>query len=92
MVQITSKSMRVPHKLQRAASFLFRYTKAFPDVPWVYIYRDPLEIIASHIKAGETFVANSRVGPGPPCLRKRCAVAVTTLGLFVGLSSELDAL
>ena len=41
-----------------------------------YIYRDPLEIIASHIKAGQSSTGR---GGGAPCLRKRYDQEIKTL-------------
>lgn len=28
------------------------WTQAFPDVPWVFVYRDPVEVLVSHLKHG----------------------------------------
>ena len=38
------------------------FLEAFPTVPWIYVYRDPVEILQSQFKRGET------VGT-PPCAR-----------------------
>jgi len=48
------------------------YAKAFPEVPWIYIYRDPVEILASHLKDG----AHNR---NAPCLRRTYAAAITDM-------------
>ena len=47
--------------------------KAFPDVPWVFVYRAPVETMVSHMGGGpglgiEGAVARTKVG-NPPCLR-----------------------
>lgn len=30
------------------------FTKAFPDTPWVFMYRDSIEVMQSHLKKGNT--------------------------------------
>jgi molecular chaperone DnaK (HSP70) len=40
---------------------LHRFTMAFPDVPWVYVYRDSVEIMQSHMKNGiENIISGGR--------------------------------
>ncbi len=45
--------------------------RAFPDVPWVFVYRDPVEILVSHVwSAGRHTIPGTldpeRLGVGPP--------------------------
>lgn len=32
---------------------VFQMTKAFPDVSWVYLFRDPVEVMVSNLKVRE---------------------------------------
>ncbi|EGD76785.1 hypothetical protein PTSG_08136 [Salpingoeca rosetta] len=41
------------------------YTEAFPEVPWMFVYRDPVEVMASHFK--QKVPAGAKV----PCLRAK---------------------
>lgn len=41
------------------------YTKAFPNTPWIYLFRDPVEIMVSHIGNDKGAVDRA------PCLRSR---------------------
>lgn len=41
------------------------WTKAFPHTPWVYLFRDPVEIMVSHLGSDPS---NARQ---PPCLRSK---------------------
>jgi hypothetical protein len=38
-------------------------TAAFPDVPWVYLHRNPVEVMASHLLPGD------QLAPKAPCLK-----------------------
>ncbi len=73
--------------------------RAFPDVPWVFVFRDPLEILVSQMRSvGSQFVA----GPLPPELFEldlataatapRAAYAAHVLGpLMAAAERHLDA-
>jgi hypothetical protein len=37
--------------------------KAFPDTPWIYLYRDPLEIAVSHLRERGSFMIPGVLGP-----------------------------
>ena len=50
------------------------FLEAFPTVPWIYIYRDPVEVLASQFKKGDT------VGT-PPCARGYSSMALSSFGL-----------
>eukprot|EP00041_Stephanoeca_diplocostata_P005998 m.72897 g.72897 ORF g.72897 m.72897 type:complete len:811 (-) comp16115_c0_seq15:1474-3906(-) len=58
---------RLFFKFQSANTpFMDLYKKAFPDVPWIYLFREPLEIMASHLPP--TSVSGHRAAP---CLRSK---------------------
>lgn len=37
--------------------------QVFPEVPWVFLYRDPLEVLASHLRQPGAFLVPARGGP-----------------------------
>jgi hypothetical protein len=37
--------------------------KAFPNTPWIYLYRDPLEIAVSHMRERGSFMIPGMLGP-----------------------------
>jgi hypothetical protein len=46
------------------------WTQAFPNVPWVFVYRDPVEVLVSHLKHGgdeakRAACLRSRPNPSP---------------------------
>ncbi len=43
---------------------LERMRKAFPDVPWIYLYRDPLEIAVSQVRERGAYMIPGMIGPG----------------------------
>jgi hypothetical protein len=46
---------RVFFKFQSISSkYIEVFTAAFPDVPWMYVYRDPVQVMMSHVKDDET--------------------------------------
>lgn len=49
-----SNEDRVFFKLQATASWHIQdFRIAFPTVPWIFVYREPVEVITSHFKMGE---------------------------------------
>ena len=49
---------RLFFKFQSATSTKISiFTKAFPDVPWMYVYRDPVQVMMSHVKDDPTMVS-----------------------------------
>ncbi len=59
---------RAPHANQRHfvlkldawhANDLAVFERAFPDVPWVFLYRDPLEVLVSHARTPSLMMAAS---------------------------------
>lgn len=46
---------RVFFKFQSISSkYIEIFTTAFPNVPWMYVYRDPVQVMMSHVKDDET--------------------------------------
>jgi hypothetical protein len=43
-----------------------KFTEAFPDVPWVFVYRDSVEIMQSHLKGADSWTG---AGHMPVCAR-----------------------
>lgn len=41
---------KTPHVKSRNLFLLSQMTKAFPDVGWVYLFRDPVEVMVSNLK------------------------------------------
>ena len=41
--------------------------EAFPDVPWIFIFRKPVQVLMSHLDPRSL----TKVGSTPPCLRNR---------------------
>jgi hypothetical protein len=39
--------------------------RCFPDTPWIFLYRDPLEIAASHLKMPGMQMIPGQLGPSP---------------------------
>eukprot|EP00038_Savillea_parva_P014269 m.10489 g.10489 ORF g.10489 m.10489 type:complete len:817 (+) comp2751_c0_seq1:94-2544(+) len=73
---------RLFFKFQSANTPLIElYAKAFPEVPWIYVYRDPVEIMVSHLKQG----AHTR---SAPCLRKRYASEISAFLTPLGKSAQ----
>lgn len=38
--------------------------QAFPDVPWIFVYRDPVEVMVSHFRAAAPMMTRGMLGPG----------------------------
>jgi hypothetical protein len=62
---------RVFFKFQSATSrYLSTFQMAFPEVPWMYIYRDPVQVMMSHVKDDpqlkQAICTKSRVGGAHP--------------------------
>jgi hypothetical protein len=47
--------------------------EAFPSVPWIFLYRDPVETMMSHVGPGK--------GRGAPCLRSKRRPSIEVLQL-----------
>lgn len=48
------KEQNVFFKIQSAASRNIEvFQEAFPETPWIYVYRDPVQVMMSHMKYGE---------------------------------------
>ena len=45
--------------------YIHEFTRVFPDVPWVFLYRDSVEVMMSHFKGGEDYW----IGRTPVCAR-----------------------
>lgn len=45
------------------ATKLVLVRRAFPDVPWVFLYRDPIEVLASHLKYRPVFTVPGMIDP-----------------------------
>jgi len=39
--------------------------RAFPEVPWIFVYRDPVEVLVSQIKQRAAYMIPGRLGVGP---------------------------
>lgn len=49
----SSQEQNVFFKIQSVGTHVLNvWTKAFPTVPWIFVYRDPVEVIMSHLKHG----------------------------------------
>lgn len=49
---------RLFFKFQSATSTKISiFTQAFPEVPWMYVYRDPVQVMMSHVKDDPTMVS-----------------------------------
>ena len=49
---------RVFFKFQSATSRrISTFQKAFPEVPWMYVYRDPVQVMMSHVKDDKSLVS-----------------------------------
>eukprot|EP00056_Hartaetosiga_gracilis_P013551 m.225597 g.225597 ORF g.225597 m.225597 type:complete len:775 (+) comp13860_c0_seq31:68-2392(+) len=54
---------RMFFKLQSVnALYIDLYTEAFPNTPWIYLFRNPVEVMMSHLSRGKSMSA--------PCLRR----------------------
>jgi len=51
--------------------------RAFPETPWVFVYRDPLEVLVSHERSSAAFVIPGAVPPEPFGLDLRTAVTMS---------------
>lgn len=62
----TPHETRVFFKIQSIGTHAISlWTEAFPSVPWAFVYRDPVEVLASHLKHGGDAARRA------PCLRSR---------------------
>lgn len=59
------------------------FTKAFPKVPWMYIYREPVQVMMSHLEHGDQF-AN--------CVRSRRKPLRSILDLVRSRGRQLEKL
>jgi len=53
----TEERNRVFYKIQSIGVMAIdKFTMAFPEVPWIFVYRDTVEILQSHLKQGSNSV------------------------------------
>jgi gluconate kinase len=50
--------------------------RAFPDVPWIFVYRDPVEILVSQVRQRGAHLTPRMLGPGLPGVDLAMAVAM----------------
>ena len=46
-------------------------TAAFPEVPWAFVYRDPVQVLVSHLGEGGELLKGRVAGQKPGCARSR---------------------
>lgn len=62
----TPHETRVFFKIQSIGTHAISlWTEAFPSIPWAFVYRDPVEVLASHLRRGGDSAHRA------PCLRSR---------------------
>lgn len=75
---------RIFFKIQSVGSINIPvFTKAFPNVPWMYIYREPVQVMMSHLEHGDQ-LAN--------CVRSRRKPLRSILDLVRSRSRQLENL
>jgi hypothetical protein len=58
-VPADSPVQQVFFKTNSGGMFISHFTRAFPDTPWIYMYRDSQEIMQSHFKISEREILDS---------------------------------
>jgi hypothetical protein len=61
-------------KFQSAMTFsILPITAAYPSVPFLFVYRDPVQVMVSHFKGSANALARSSTGGGgtPNCARRK---------------------
>ena len=72
MLGRTPKHENIQHvffKSNSGGMFIDKFTTAFPDAPWAYLYRDSIEIMQSHFPASAQTDPNQDNNNDVPCAR-----------------------
>jgi hypothetical protein len=60
----TEQPQYVFYKIQSIGSMnIDKFTGAFPRVPWIFLYRDSVEVMQSHVSGREDAVVNGKMTP-----------------------------
>lgn len=82
---------RVFFKIQSVGSRSIEvFRRAFPTTPWLFVYRDPVQVMMSHFKLGTTHANCMRSYSNPPKLTRQFIKKKGGGGLFGGGASKLS--